>query len=78
MDMRSREQYLENVRQEYRQASRKQKTRLLTEPRKRTRLNRKVLIRQLARPCACRAGRAGSARATCGPDLERTVNEENV
>ena len=50
MDMRSREQYLESVRQEYRQASRKQKTRLLNEARKRTRLNRKVLIRKLAHP----------------------------
>jgi hypothetical protein len=50
MDMRSREQYLESVREEYRQASRKQKTRLLNEARKRTRLNRKVLIRKLAHP----------------------------
>jgi hypothetical protein len=50
MDMRSREQYVESVREEYRQASRKQKTRLLNEARKRTRLNRKVLIRKLAHP----------------------------
>jgi Integrase core domain len=50
MDKRSREQYLESVREEYRQASRKQKTRLLNEARKRTRLNRKVLIRKLAHP----------------------------
>jgi hypothetical protein len=51
MDMHSREQYLASVRQEYRSAkSRKQKTRLLNEARKRTKLNRKVLIRKLAHP----------------------------
>lgn len=48
MDMHAREQYLETIRQEYRSASRKQKTRLLNEARRRTRLNRKVLIRKLA------------------------------
>ncbi len=42
--MHSREQYLERVREEYRNAEKKTKTRLLTEARKRTRLNRKVLI----------------------------------
>ena len=40
MDMRSREQHLEDVRQEHRQASRKEKTRLQNEARKPTRLNR--------------------------------------
>jgi len=55
MDMRSREQYLESIREEYRQASRKQKTKLLNEARKRTRLNRKVLIRKLAHPPEARA-----------------------
>jgi hypothetical protein len=50
MDMHSREQYLEQVRNEYRRASRKEKTRLLNEARKRTRLARKVLIRKLAHP----------------------------
>ena len=48
--MNSRDQYLEVLREEYRGASKKQKTRLLNEARKRTRLNRKVLIRKLAHP----------------------------
>jgi len=48
MDMRLREQYLASACQEYRQASRKEKTRLLNEVRKRTRLDRKVQIRKLA------------------------------
>ena len=48
--MHSREQYLDPVREEYRCASKKQKKRLLKEARKRTRLNRKVLIRKLAHP----------------------------
>jgi hypothetical protein len=50
MDMHSREQYLETLREEYRRASKKRKTRLLNEARKRTRLNRKVLIGKLAHP----------------------------
>jgi hypothetical protein len=52
MDMHSREQYLERVREEYRNANKKTKTRLLNEARKRTRLNRKVLIAKLAHPVA--------------------------
>ena len=48
MDMHSREQYLARVREEYRNADKKTKTRLLNEARKRTRLNRKVLIGKLA------------------------------
>jgi len=48
--MHAREQYLEQVRKEYRRASKKEKTRLLNEARKRTRLARKVLIRKLAHP----------------------------
>lgn len=50
MDMHSREQYLERVREDYRNADKKTKTRLLNEARKRTRLNRKVLIGKLAHP----------------------------
>jgi hypothetical protein len=50
MDMHAREQYLEQVRKEYWRASKKEKTRLLNEARKRTRLARKVLIRKLAHP----------------------------
>ena len=48
MDMHSREQYLERVREEYRKAGKKGKTRLLNEARKWTKLNRKVLIGKLA------------------------------
>ena len=54
MDMHSREQYLERVREDYRNADKKTKTRLLNEARKRTRLNRKVLIGKLAHPPALR------------------------
>jgi len=46
--MHSREQYLDTLRDEYRRASKEEKTRILSEARKRTRLNRKVLIRKLA------------------------------
>ena len=52
--MHSREQYLERVRDEYRNADKRTKTRLLNEARKRTRLNRKVLIGKLAHPAAIR------------------------
>lgn len=52
--MHSREQYLARVRDEYRNADKKTKTRLLNEARKRTRLNRKVLIGKLAHPAAIR------------------------
>ena len=45
--MHSREQYMERVREEYRNADKKTKTRLLNEVRKRTRLKRKVLIGKL-------------------------------
>jgi hypothetical protein len=74
MDMRSREQYLENVRQEYRQADRKQKTELLNEARKRTRLNRKVLIRKLAHPPKVRVeGQRRPRKATYGPEVVSTL-----
>src|SRR5579862_9689023 len=52
MDMHSREQYLTRVREEYRNADKKTKGRLLNKARKRTRLNRKVLIGKLAHPAA--------------------------
>jgi hypothetical protein len=42
MDMHSREQYLDALREEYLRAGKKQKTRLLNEALKRIRLNRKV------------------------------------
>ena len=70
MDMRSREQYLDSVREEYRQASRKQKTRLLNEARKRTRLNRRVLIRKLAHPGYANPGKRRPRRgATYGAEV---------
>lgn len=56
MDMHSREQYLETLREEYRRAGKKQKTKLLNEARKRTRLNRKVLIGKLAHPAPIKKG----------------------
>jgi len=74
MDMRSREQYLDNVRQEYRQASRKQKTKLLSEARKRTGLNRKVLIRKLAHPSPAKpAGKRRRRGASYGPEVVTTL-----
>lgn len=50
--MHSREQYLAALREEYLRGDKKQKTRLLNEARKRTKLNRKVLIRKLVRVAA--------------------------
>jgi hypothetical protein len=57
MDMHSREQYLESLQEEYRGGNKKQKTRLLNEARKRTHLNRKVLIRKLAHPAKVRTSK---------------------
>ena len=73
VDMHSREQYLAALREEYLRGGKKQKTKLLNEARKRTRLNRKVLIRKLAHipeaaPCQPRrrkkAARYGAALTT--------------
>jgi hypothetical protein len=52
MDKNGREQYLGTLRGEYRRGGKRQKTRLLNEAQKRTRLNRKVLIRKLSHPPA--------------------------
>ena len=73
MDMHSREQYLERVREEYRKAGKRGKTRLLNEARKRTGLNRKVLIRKLAHPAKANAGKRGPRRATYGADVITTL-----
>jgi hypothetical protein len=54
--MHSREQYLAALREEYLRGNKKQKTRLLNEARKRTKLNRKVLIRKLAHVPAAAGG----------------------
>jgi len=70
MDIRSREQYLESVRQEYGQADRQQKTKLLNEARRRTRLNRKVLVRKLTHPAKVRLeGKRRARSATYGPEV---------
>ena len=69
MDMHSREQYLETLREEYRRASKKEKGRILSEARKRTRLNRKVLIRKLAHPRP-----AGTVRRRGAPAMEPRWN----
>jgi len=63
MDMHSREQYLDMLRVEYRGASKRQKRRLLNEARRRTRLNRKVLIRKLAHPAAVKGAQKKRSRA---------------
>jgi hypothetical protein len=57
MDRHSPEQYLASLPEEYRRANRKQKKKLLNEALRRTGLNRKVLIRNLAHPAAARARR---------------------
>jgi hypothetical protein len=44
------DEVLDALREQYRRASKKEKGQLLSEARKRTRLNRKVLLRKLAHP----------------------------
>jgi hypothetical protein len=74
MDMHSREQYLERVREEYRKAGKEEKSRLLDEARKRTRLNRKVLIRKLAHPVKAQTKRRPSRKPTyTGPVLTALI-----
>lgn len=75
MDMRAREQYLESVRREYRQASRKGKTRLLNEARRRTRLNRKVLIGKLAHPSPARPVKRQPRGASYGAEVVTALVE---
>ena len=67
--MHSREQYLARVREEYGKANKRGKTRLLNEARKRTRLNRKVLIRKLAHPPKPDPGKRAPRRASYGADV---------
>jgi hypothetical protein len=69
MDMHSREQYLERVREDYAKASKRGKTRRLNEARKRTRLNRKVLIRKLAHPPKPNSGKRSPRKASYGADV---------
>jgi hypothetical protein len=65
--MHSREQYLAALREEYRRASTKEKTRL-NEVRKSTRPARKVLIRKLAHPAKLQPARP-NRRASYGPEV---------
>src|SRR5262245_4272651 len=74
MDMHSREQYLETLRGEYRRANRTEKTQLLNEARKRTRLARKVLIRKLAHPAKPSRPRP-KRRASYGADVVTALVE---
>lgn len=55
--MHSRKQYLEEIRKEYGQADLEKRGRLLDEAERRTRMNRKYLIRVLNRGCRKRRGR---------------------
>jgi len=74
MDMHSREQYLDRVREEYRKADKKGKTRLLNEARKRTRLNRKVLIGKLAHPAVeRRKKKRGPRQATYSREVQAAL-----
>ena len=69
--MPSREQYLAALREEYLRGDKKQKTRLLNEARKRTRLNRKVLIRKLTHvPAAAAQPRRRRRAARYGVELK--------
>jgi len=73
MDMHAREQYLDRVREEYAKAGRRGKTRLLNEARKRTRLNRKVLIRKLAHPPKPNLGKRAKRKARYGAEILATL-----
>ena len=70
--MPSREQYLETLREDYRRANRKEKTRLLSEARKRTGLARKVLIRKLAHPPKQQRSKPKRG-ASYGPEVVATL-----
>lgn len=70
--MHSREQYLEALREDYRHASKKEKGRLLSEARKRTRLSRKVLMRKLAHPAKFKQSKAKRG-ASYGAEVVTTL-----
>lgn len=62
------------LREEYRRADKKHKKRLLNEARRRTHLNRKVLIRKLGHPARVRTSRTRPPReATCGLEVLATL-----
>ena len=73
--MHSREQYLEALREEYLRGNKKQKTRLLNEARKRTRLNRKVLIRKLTRVPAAAVGKPRRRAASYGVEVKAPCSD---
>ncbi len=73
--MHSREQYLDTLREEYRSASKKRKKRILNEAVKRTRLNRKVLIRKLAHPAKAARSTGATRGATYGVEVVTALVE---
>ena len=76
MEMHSREQNLAGVREEYGKASKQEKTRVLNETPKRTRLSRKVLIRKLAhRPKSNPRRRGAAVEYTQGRTGRRTARK---
>ena len=69
--MHSREQYLAVLREEYLRGTKKQKTKLLNEARKRTHLNRKVLIRKLSQiPAAVGKKRKRTRKPKYGAEVK--------
>lgn len=73
MNMAARNQYLDALRQEYRQASKTTKGRLLDEAQKRTGLHRKSLIRKLHAPTLRRAKRRPRRAIYDGPVVAALV-----
>lgn len=73
--MHSREQYLARVREEYSKASKRGKTKLLNEARKRTRLNRKVLIGKLAHPAKPEPRKRAPRKASYGADVVTALSK---
>ena len=67
--MHSREQHLARVREEYGNANKRIKTKVLNEARKRTRPNRKVSIRKLAHPLKPEPGKRGPRKTTYGAEV---------
>ena len=71
--MRSRKQYLEEVRREYKQADNAGRSRLLDEAEKRTNLNRKYLIRVLGRQARPQLVRKRKRRAEYGAAVQTAL-----
>ncbi len=76
MDKHSREQYLNSLREEYRRSDKKGKSRVLNEALKRTKLNRKVLIRKLSRiPAAKTTDQRRQRRACYGAEVKAPLTQ---